>query len=111
MTQISQVDIHQVKEWVDAQSAAILDIRDPMAFSMGHIPTARHVSDANVQETLDSLDKNQTVVVCCYHGISSQGAAGYLMQNGFTDVHSMAGGFEAWSQAYPAEQDNAADNV
>ena len=104
MPPISQVDIHQVKEWVDQGSAAILDIRDPMSFALGHIPTARQVNDANIETVLGGLDKNQRVVVCCYHGISSQGAAGYLMQQGFTDVHSMRGGFEAWSQTYPAER-------
>lgn len=107
MTQISQVDIHQVKEWVDGHAAAILDIRDPLAYSMGRIPTAQHVNEGNVEQILNNLDKNRTVVVCCYHGISSQGAAAYLMQNGFKDVHSMAGGFEAWAQTYPAEQDGA----
>ncbi len=32
----------------------------------------------------------------CYHGISSQGAAQYLINQGFDAVYSVDGGFEAW---------------
>ncbi len=35
----------------------------------------------------------------CYHGISSQGAAQYLVNQGFEEVYSVDGGFEAWHRA------------
>ncbi|MCV6069119.1 sulfurtransferase, partial [Escherichia coli] len=34
-----------------------------------------------------------------YHGISSQGAAQYLVNQGFEQVYSVDGGFEAWQRA------------
>ena len=43
------------------------------------------------------------MVVCCYHGISSQGAAAYFAEQGFNEVYSMMGGFEAWQSVYPSE--------
>ncbi|MFQ5482994.1 MAG: thiosulfate sulfurtransferase GlpE [Nitrospinaceae bacterium] len=110
MNKISQVNIHQVKEWMDRNEATVLDIRDPVSFSMGHIPTARRLGENNLQATLSSQDKNRTLVLCCYHGISSQGAAGYFMEQGFRDVHSMQGGYEAWAGTYPAER-SAADST
>ena len=103
MSSISQVDIQQVHEWVEEEAANILDIRDPMSFSLGHIPKATNVSSENVAEQIETLDKSKTLVICCYHGISSQEAAGYFMQHGFQDVHSMIGGYEAWKSAYPSE--------
>jgi thiosulfate sulfurtransferase len=42
-------------------------------------------------------------VVYCYHGNSSLGAAGYFLENGFKNVASMMGGFEAWRQVYEHE--------
>ncbi|MCA9482898.1 MAG: thiosulfate sulfurtransferase GlpE [Nitrospina sp.] len=104
MPRISQVDIHQVKQWLDDASTIVLDIRDPMSYATGHIPTARHMDNENVEEIINSLDKEQNVVICCYHGNSSQGAAGFFMEQGFSDVHSMMGGFEEWKHSYPAEQ-------
>ena len=50
----------------------------------------------NVKEYIEKTDKETPLVVCCYHGISSRGAAEYLSQQGFKEVYSMTGGFEAW---------------
>lgn len=104
MPNISQIDIHKVNEFLTEGSATIVDIRDPASFAMGHIPTALSLNDQNVDPLLDQLDKQKTLVVCCYHGISSQGAAGYFMSKGFKEVHSMIGGYETWQQNYPSEQ-------
>ncbi len=103
MSNISQMDIHQVNKLIIEESANIVDIRDPAAFAMGHIPTAISMNEHNVEEVIGPLDKEKTLVVCCYHGISSQGAAGYFMEKGFKDVHSMTGGYEAWRHGYPSE--------
>lgn len=104
MPNISQIDIYKTNEFLEEGSATIIDIRDPASYAMGHIPTALSLTDQNVEQMIEQLDKAKTVVVCCYHGISSQGAASFLMSKGFKDVHSMMGGFEAWQQNYPSEQ-------
>ncbi len=43
------------------------------------------------------------MVVYCYHGNSSLGATAFLLENGFKNVASMSGGFEAWRQVYEHE--------
>jgi thiosulfate sulfurtransferase len=43
------------------------------------------------------------VIVCCYHGISSQQAAQFLIHQGFEEVYSLDGGFEAWRKDQPFE--------
>ena len=104
MPNIGQIDIHKVNEFLEKESATIIDIRDPASFALGHIPSALSLNEKNAEQAIGQLDKEKTLAVCCYHGISSQGAAGYLMSKGFKDVHSMIGGFEAWQQNYPSEQ-------
>ncbi|CRR54182.1 Thiosulfate sulfurtransferase GlpE [Pseudomonas aeruginosa] len=42
-------------------------------------------------------------MVVCYHGNSSQSAAAYFIQQGFSDVYSLDGGFELWRSVYPAD--------
>ena len=64
--------------------AQVVDIRDPQSFAVGHI--------------LDA-----PLVVVCYHGNSSQSAAAYFIQQGFSDVYSLDGGFELWRSVYPAD--------
>ena len=63
----------------------------------------RYVHDGNVQEFLQNTDKEKSVVVYCYHGNNSLGATGFLIENGFKNVASMSGGFEAWRQVYEHE--------
>ena len=70
MPNISQIDIHHVNDFLAEGSANIVDIRDPASFAKGHIPTALSLNEQNVEQLTDSLDKEKTLVVCCYHGIS-----------------------------------------
>ena len=101
--EIPQIQIHEAKKKLDEKSSLFVDIRDPGSFRQAHIPGAIHLNDGNVQEFLQQTDKNKEVVVYCYHGNSSMGATAYLIENGFTNVASMSGGFEAWRPVYEQE--------
>ncbi len=46
-------------------------------------------------------DFDTPVMVMCYHGNSSKGAAQYLLQQGYDVVYSIDGGFEAWQRQFP----------
>ena len=91
-----ELDPHKAQEMVEEGSVNVIDIRDPGSYSAGHIPSAVSLNDTNVKEFIESADKEKPLIVYCYHGISSRGAAEYLSQNGFKEVYSMTGGFEAW---------------
>ena len=41
--------------------------------------------------------KDRPLVVYCYHGHSSQMAARFLVDQGFTEVYNLEGGYEAWT--------------
>lgn len=101
--EIPQIQIHQAKERLDERSCSYVDIRDPGSYREAHIPGAFHLHDGNVQEFVQSTAKETPIVVYCYHGNSSLGATAYLIENGFKNVASMSGGFEAWRQVYEHE--------
>jgi thiosulfate sulfurtransferase len=50
---------------------------------------------------MDKTAKESPILVCCYHGNSSQNAAHYLSEQGYTNVHSLNGGYEQWKVIYP----------
>ena len=100
---IRQIHIHDAKQKLDEKKSVFVDIRDPNSYREAHIPGAVHLNDGNVQEFLQATAKDKPVIVYCYHGNSSMGATAYFMENGFTDVASMSGGFEAWRQVYEHE--------
>ncbi|HEY7219739.1 MAG TPA: thiosulfate sulfurtransferase GlpE [Candidatus Binatia bacterium] len=103
--EIPQIQIDDAKQKLDEKECLFVDIRDPGSYRRAHIPGALHLHDGNVQEFLQNTDKSKTVVVYCYHGNSSLGATAFLLENGFKDVASMSGGFEAWRQVFEHEDE------
>ncbi|MBF7728496.1 thiosulfate sulfurtransferase GlpE [Pseudomonas sp. N040] len=86
-----------------AQGALVVDIRDSQSFAMGHISGSRHLDNFSLADFIATADPDQPLIVSCYHGNSSQGAAAYLCSQGFAEVYSLDGGFELWRSTYPAE--------
>jgi len=101
--EIPQIQIQDAKRKLDARSSLFVDIRDPGSYRDAHIPGAIHLHDGNVHEFLGNTAKDADIVVYCYHGNSSLGAAAFFLDNGFKSVASMSGGFEAWRQVYEHE--------
>lgn len=79
--------------------AVLFDIRDPASFEAGHHPQALPLSDANLPGFLGTLDRSTTILVCCYHGNSSQGAAKFLADQGFAASCSIDGGWDDLAEA------------
>lgn len=90
-----------LKEMMADGDVNIADIRDPAAFDSGHIEGATRLDNSNAADYINQADKNVPLVVCCYHGNSSQSAAAFMSQQGFEDVYSLDGGFEGWRLAFP----------
>jgi len=102
--EIPEIPIHDAKKKLDQKECLFIDIRDPASYRAAHIPGAVHLHDGNIQDFLQSADKSQSLVVYCYHGNSSLGATAFLIENGFQEVASMSGGFEAWRQVYETQE-------
>ena len=75
----------------------VIDIRDETSFKEGHINSAEHIDNSNFSEFLESTEDNDSIVVYCYHGHMSQGVAAHIFEHGFSNVYSLNGGYEAWS--------------
>jgi len=90
---------HTLKLWLDkSENIELIDIRDPQSYAAEHIPGAKHIGNHNVASFLKDADPQRPLVVCCYHGNSSQGAADYFNQQGIEQCYSLDGGFESWRQ-------------
>ncbi|AFU98863.1 thiosulfate sulfurtransferase GlpE [Simiduia agarivorans] len=96
----ARIDPQQAHQLMQAP-VCIVDIRDPQSFQAGHIRGATHLSNDNLSEFLSHQARNQPVLVCCYHGNSSQGAAQFLAEQGFETTYSLNGGFSQWSIEFP----------
>ncbi len=88
-------------EHLIAEGAIIADIRDPQSYQQSHINNAIHLSNDSLHEFIQTADMDAPLIICCYHGFSSQSAAGFLIQQGFDQVYSLDGGFELWQASRP----------
>lgn len=79
-----------------AQRVQIVDIRDDQSYAAGHIESAVHLHNANLQEFIDKGELEAPLLVYCYHGHMSMSAAAYLAEQGFDEAYSLDGGYEAW---------------
>jgi thiosulfate sulfurtransferase len=100
MELFKHISPQETKNKLDKSEIKVVDIRDVQSFELGHIPSSYHLSNNTMTQFVNDSDFKTPVVVCCYHGISSQQAAQYLIHQGFEEVYSMDGGFEAWRANY-----------
>jgi thiosulfate sulfurtransferase len=99
MENFSHIDVLSAYSLMQQEKAYMVDIRDPQSFAVAHAENAFHLTNDTMMEFMDQVELEQPILVMCYHGISSQGAAQYLINQGFEKVYSVDGGFEAWQRA------------
>ena len=101
-----EIDLEAARQHLKQSTARFVDIRDPASYAEAHIPGATHLSDETFQQFIDTASRDSATIVYCYHGNSSLSGTAFLMEQGFQEVYSMTGGFEAWRQAYPEDKTN-----
>ena len=101
MSNFQHFSVNQLIQLSESHSdIQIVDIRDAASFASGHVEGAINLNNENLASFVAEVDMDQPLIVVCYHGISSQGAAQYLVEQGFDDVYSLDGGYQAWHQAH-----------
>ncbi len=95
-----RISVNEAQEMIndDGSRIQIVDIRDDESYEAGHIEGAVHLHNSNLHDFLQSADPEIPVLVCCYHGHMSQGAAAFFIEQGFEQALSLDGGYEAWSE-------------
>ena len=98
MQSYKRIDISEAKELIINSKVTIADIRDTGSYQEGNILDSINLSDQNIEEFMETADRSTPLLVYCYHGNNSVGAAEYFANNGFTSVFSLDGGYAEYSQ-------------
>jgi rhodanese-related sulfurtransferase len=93
---------------VQGEPLLFLDVRNPKAWETANVklPGALRLPVGAVEQHVPELPRDRTIIpyCTCPHEASSARAAQILSHHGFTEVHPLAGGFDAWQRAgYPVE--------
>ena len=75
----------------------ILDVREPWEYEIAHIDGSVLIPLGWLAAKHHTLDKTQTVVVVCHHGIRSAHACYYLEREGFQAIN-LIGGIDRWAR-------------
>lgn len=96
-TEIREVDTGTAEQML-ADGAVLLDVREADEFEQGAVPDSVFIPRGHLESQVESrlVDKSAPVVVMCAGGVRSAFAAKTLQELGYTDVVSMAGGFNRW---------------
>jgi molybdopterin/thiamine biosynthesis adenylyltransferase/rhodanese-related sulfurtransferase len=95
---IQEIDTHETDALRGQPNTVILDVREPEEHQQGAIPDAIHIARGTLESSIESRipDKGTRIVIHCASGVRSAFAAKTLRELGYTDVVSMAGGFNKW---------------
>lgn len=99
--EIHEVDVKGAKSLIATGRAAIIDVREQDETDQGIVHDAIIIPRGNLELRAENAvpDKSTPVVVYCAGGTRSAFAAQSLEMLGYTDVVSLAGGFNAWKNA------------
>ena len=96
-TEISEVDARRAQA---IGGATWIDVREIEEWQEGHLPSAVHIPRGNLESRIEGVvaDRSTPIVLYCAVGARSAFAAKTLDVLGYTDVHSLAGGFTDWKR-------------
>jgi rhodanese-related sulfurtransferase len=91
-----EVDVEEAYS-LREQGAFILDVRQPEEWEAGHIPDATLIPLGELENRVSEIPQDETIVVVCRSGNRSATGRDILLDAGFTDVTSMGGGMNDWT--------------
>ncbi len=98
--EVSRIGAAEAPVWIEQHpDALVLDVREPREYNAGHIPRARSAPQADLALHLAELPRACPLLVVCWSGARSLGAARFLVAVGYPSVTSLEGGTQAWIAA------------
>jgi rhodanese-related sulfurtransferase len=99
-SRVHEVSVDETLKRIN-RGAKLIDVREDnewdAAHALGAIHLGRGVIERDIVQTFPG--KNSELILYCGGGYRSALAADMLQKMGYTNVHSMAGGWKAWKEA------------
>jgi rhodanese-related sulfurtransferase len=101
MSALRQMSVSQLSALLadsSAEAPLLLDVREPWEYQIAKIAGSENLPMGQISGRVDSLDQTRSTVVICHHGTRSLQVVAFLQQQGFTNLHNLQGGIDAWSR-------------
>ena len=86
-------------ELAAGRKVQLLDVREAWEFQTARIDGSTLIPMGEIQARISELDPSSDTVVICHHGGRSMQVAVFLERQGFSSVHNLAGGVDAWARS------------
>ena len=83
----------------DPDKVAVIDVRTPEEYSLGHIDGAVNIPLDELRSRLDEIPSGKPVFLYCGVGLRGYLASNILKDNGFRDVRNLVGGLKTYKAA------------
>ena len=94
---LGEMTVQSLKTLLDSnEKFEFIDVRTPSEFETARIPGAVLLDETEYQRMSD-LPKQTKIVFICHHGPRGVNAGKQFIGQGFTNVHNVTGGMDAWS--------------
>ena len=99
-TRVREIDVQRALERVRA-GAKLIDVREDNEWERGRARGAEHMGRGVIERDIERAvpDRDAELILYCGGGYRSALAADSLQRMGYTNVHSLAGGWKAWREA------------
>jgi rhodanese-related sulfurtransferase len=101
-TRVREISIEQAQAWLKQNPKAVLiDVREDNEWSAGHAVEAKHLGKGILERDLEKMfpDANTEIIMYCGGGFRSALSCDAAQKMGYTNVHSLAGGYKAMVKA------------
>lgn len=75
----------------------LIDVRTPGEYAVANIPGSINIPVDDLRDRLGELPRERRIVIYCQIGLRGYIAQRILVQNGFTEVYNLSGGFLLWN--------------
>ena len=94
------LEYQEYKDNVLKKNVQLFDVRTPEEYSLGNIEASINIDFKNQKkfnEFFGNLDKKRPVYLYCRSGNRSKKSADILLEQGFSEVYDLKGGFIEWN--------------
>jgi rhodanese-related sulfurtransferase len=97
---VREVTVEQARAALK-RGARLIDVREDNEWEASHAQAAEHLGKGIIERDIEILapDQGAELILYCGGGYRAVLAADSLQKMGYTNVHSVAGGWRAWQEA------------
>lgn len=92
-----EVDVATARSFLERGEATLIDVREPDEHAICQVSGSRLLPMSEIPAALDTLPRDQKLLVLCHHGGRSARVVQFLRAQGFNQAINVRGGIDAWA--------------